>query len=243
MKKFLFGMMAIAAMMVACQSEKVPTFLQLPALPFSVEGTHADLVKGANSEWFFLRDSVANEDTDTIYSVITDAKLRVEKTFEAEKMDTFPQLKVISPSGEVLIEMEVQDSAVIRDLLYFYLKDHAGFEREIRFVGKTSKSKFLQLPQTKQIVMTHFSLYDPEAHANPEITKMIDEYLGCYKTVKELLESGLPAGSTTMMRQFGYVEDFEAQLKKKEKDMTAGQMKRYKGIYNDLRKLVAKYDY
>ena len=242
MKKFLFGMMAIAAMMVACQSEKVPTFLQLPAIPFSVEGTHAELVKGSTTEWFFLRDSVENEETDTIYNVTVDAKLRVEKAFEAEKIDTLPQLKFFSQSGEELVALDVQDSTVIKDFLGFYLKDKVGSEREIRFVGKMSKSKFLKLPEAKQAVLIGFSLYDPEAHADPAITKMIDEYQDFYNNTKELLEDGMPIASTPMMRQFGNIEDHEVKLKAKEKVMTKTQMERYKGIARDLQKLINKYD-
>lgn len=243
MKKFKYGIIVVAALMVACQGEKTPMFVKLPAIPFSVEGTHADLVKGASTEWFFFRDSVANEETDTIYNVTVDAKLHVEKTFDAEKMDTFPQLKFLSPSGEELIVMDVQDSAIIKDFIGFYLKEKEGSEREIRFVGKMNKSKYLQLPQTKQAIMTHFSLYDPEAHADPEITKMIDAYFEFYKQIKEMLESGMPAGSTTMMRHFNFIEEHEAKLKAKEKTMTSGQIKRYKDIYRDLRKEVDKYDY
>ena len=123
MKKNLLGMMVVVALMVACQGEKAPMFVKLPTIPFSVEGTHADLIKGANSEWFFLRDSVANEETDTIYNVTVDAKLKVEKMFTAEKLDTFPQLKFFSPSGEELIVMDVQDSAVINDFIGYYLKE------------------------------------------------------------------------------------------------------------------------
>lgn len=235
-------MMAIAAMMVACQSEKVPTFLQLPAIPFSVEGTHAELVKGSTTEWFFLRDSVENEETDTIYNVTVDAKLRVEKAFEAEKIDTLPQLKFFSQSGEELVALDVQDSTVIKDFLGFYLKDKVGSEREIRFVGKMSKSKFLKLPEAKQAVLIGFSLYDPEAHADPAITKMIDEYQDFYNNTKELLEDGMPIASTPMMRQFGNIEDHEVKLKAKEKVMTKTQMERYKGIARDLQKLINKYD-
>ena len=243
MRKNIFVMLAVAAMMVACQGgENVPMFFKLPAIPFSVEGTHADLVKGASTEWFFFRDSVANEETDTVYNVTVDAKLRVEKAFEAEKIDTLPQLKFFSQSGEELVVMDVKDSSVIKDFVSFYLKDKVGAEREIRFVGKMNKSKFLKLPETKQAVLIGFSLYDPEAHADPAITKMIDEYLDFYNNAKELLEDGMPVASTPMMRLFGNIEDHEAKLKAKEKAMTKAQMERYKGIASDLQKLVNKYD-
>ena len=242
MKKSRIVIMAIAAIMVACQSEQTPMFYKLPAIPFSVEGTHAELVKGSTTEWFFLRDSVENEETDTIYNVTVDAKLRVEKAFEAEKIDTLPQLKFFSQSGEELVAMDVQDSTVIKDFLGFYLKDKVGSEREIRFVGKMNKSKFLKLPEAKQAVLIGFSLYDPEAHADPAITKMIDEYQDFYNNTKELLEDGMPIASTPMMRQFGNIEDHEVKLKAKEKVMTNAQMERYKGIARDLQKLINKYD-
>lgn len=239
MKKYLLVVMAIAAMMVACQEgEKTPMFFKLLAIPFSVEGTHADLVKGANAEWFFFRDSVANEETDTIYNVTVDAKLQVEKTFDAEKMDTLPQLKIFSQSGEELVVMDVQDPAAISDFLSSYLKEKAGSIRDIRFVGKMNKSKFLQLSNVKQGVLTHFSIYDPEANADPKITKMIDEYQAFYDNAKELIDDGLPVSSSPMMRLFGSIEDHEALLKAKEKDMTSGQKERYKEIAKKLNKLV-----
>ena len=244
MKKSLFALMAVAALMFSCQSgEKAPMFVKLSAIPFAIEGTHADLVKGASAEWLFLRDSVANEETDTIYNVTVDAKLSIEKAFDAEKMDTLPQLKLYSQTGEEIIVMDVQDTASIKDFLGYYLKEKVGSVKEIRFMAKISKSKFLQLAQAKQAVLTHFSMFYPEANADPEISKMIDEYEGCCNNAKELLQNGIPAGSSTMMRQFGYVEDCEASLKKKEKLMTPGQLKRYKDISKDIQKEVAKYDF
>lgn len=243
MKKNLFIILTVVAIIVACQGgEKAPMFYKLPAIPFSVEGTHADLVKGSTTEWFFFRDSVKNDETDTIYNVTVDAKLRVEKAFEAEKIDTLPQLKFFTQSGEELIVMDVLDSTAIKDFVGFYLKDKVGSEREIRFVGKMIKSKFLKLPEAKQAVLIGFSLYDPEAHADPAITKMIDEYQDFYNNAKELLEDGMPVASTPMMRLFGNIEDHEAKLKAKEKTMTKAQMERYKGIASDLQKLVNKYD-
>ena len=244
MKKSLFALMAVAALLLSCQGgEKAPMFVKLSTIPFEIEGTHADLVKGASTEWIFLRDSVANEETDTIYNVTVDAKLSIEKTFEAEKMDTLPQLRLYSQTGEELIVMEVQDTASIKDLLGYYLKEKAGSVKEIRFTGTISKSKFLQLAQAKQAVLTHFSMFDLEANADPAITKMIDEYEGCCNNAKELLQNGIPAGSSAMMRQFGYIEDCESSLKKKEKLMTPGQLKRYKDISKDIQKEVAKYDF
>lgn len=237
MKKNLLGMMVVVALMVACQGEKAPMFVKLPAIPYSVEGTHADLIKVANSEWFFLRDSVANEETDTIYNVIVDAKLKAEKTFTAEKLDTFPQLKFFSPSGEELIVMDVQDSAVINDFIGYYLKERLGINREIRFVGKINKSKYLQLAQAQKAVLVHFSLYDPEAHADPQITALLDEYETGYENVKSMVDDGIPMGSTMMMRIISQMDDVATNLKAKEKQMSPSQLKRYHSILTKIKKL------
>lgn len=237
MKKKIFVLLTVATLISACQSEKAPMFVKLPAIPFSVEGTHADLIKGANSEWFFLRDSVANEETDTIYNVTVDAKLKVEKMFTAEKLDTFPQLKFFSPSGEELIVMDVQDSAVINDFVGYYLKERLGFNREIRFVGKINKSKYLQLAQSQKAVLVHFSLYDPEAHADPQITALLDEYETGYENVKSMVDDGIPLGSTMMMRVISTMDDVAKNLKSKEKQMSPAQLKRYHSTLAKIKKL------
>ena len=67
---------------------------------------------------------------------------------------------------------------------------------------------------------------------DPEITKMIEEYQGYYDNCKELLESGIPTGSTTMMRFFDNLDSFEKNLKAKEKAMTPAQLENYKKHYN-----------
>lgn len=237
MKKKIFVLLTVATLISACQSEKAPMFVKLPAIPFCVEGTHADLIKGANSEWFFLRDSVANEETDTIYNVTVDAKLKVEKMFTAEKLDTFPQLKFFSPSGEELIVMDVQDSAVINDFVGYYLKERLGFNREIRFVGKINKSKYLQLAQAQKAVLVHFSLYDPEAHADPQITALLDEYETGYENVKSMVDDGIPLGSTMMMRVISTMDDVAKNLKSKEKQMSPAQLKRYHSTLAKIKKL------
>lgn len=77
---------------------------------------------------------------------------------------------------------------------------------------------------------------------DPEITKMIEEYQGYYDNCKELLESGMPTGSTTMMRFFDNLDSFEKNLKAKEKAMTPAQLENYKKIAKNLKTLVDKYD-
>ena len=67
---------------------------------------------------------------------------------------------------------------------------------------------------------------------------MIDEYQAFYDNAKELIDDGLPVSSSPMMRLFGSIEDHEALLKAKEKDMTSGQKERYKEIAKKLNKLV-----
>lgn len=134
-------------------------------------GNKANIVRPDTMALVIVRDSVADEKTDTIYNLKTSLTFVLDSTFMADKMEEALQLHIND------ITFVPTDSACANSLIAF-LKSDVGTKTVVEFTGKTERSKFLQLSNAVKVSLIGFSFHelDPEAMADPKITKLIDSY-------------------------------------------------------------------
>ncbi|MCH5311796.1 MAG: hypothetical protein J1E57_07575 [Prevotella sp.] len=167
MKKVFITILGIAVLIVAgCQKEKeitVPLSMQIDAGKVEIIGSTAEVVKADTAQLILFRDSVTNEETDTVYNIHTSLRLLLDKTFEADKMEDTLQLEFINDTGASLVTLASADS-ILADSLVAFLNKKPNESIEIEFAGQIEKSKFLQLSNVVKVVLRNFSFHlDPEA--------------------------------------------------------------------------------
>lgn len=163
---------AVVALLTACQENEKPVPMQAEVNSLvEIVGNKANIVRPDTMSLVIVRDSVADEKTDTVYNLKTSLTLVLDSTFIADKMEASMKLQI---NDITFIPM---DSAYA-DCLIAFLKSDVGTKTTIEFTGKTERSKFLQLSNAVKVSLMGFSFHevDPEAMADPKITKLIDSY-------------------------------------------------------------------
>lgn len=180
MKKSYVMMIVVVMFLTACQRNEVSIPLQVVVSQVEIVGEQANIVKLDTASLVIVRDSVANEKTDTIYNVKTSITIILDSTFVADKIEKTLQLQIND------ITFVPADSAFANNLISF-LKSEPGTKTVIEFVGKAEKNKYLQFQNATKASFTDFSFHklDPEALADPNITKMLNSYAKWLKTMKQ----------------------------------------------------------
>lgn len=197
-RKHLFVVIcAIGSLFTACQEKEkpIPMSMELAGVQLEISGSQVGLVAADTTGLIIVRDSVANEATDTIYNVRTNVTLVLDSTFTADKMEEELLLNVLGADGSTLVSLAPTDSMIVDSLMAF-LKKGVGEKIEIGFAGNTEKSKFLKLNNATKVTLVGFSFheFDPEAMADPAITQLLNKwqkYVQQYRDeVDELAEAG-----------------------------------------------------
>lgn len=237
MRRYLISIVVICLLFVSCkQNEVAPPAMEPQINSLVIKGNHAQYVSDCTQKWTIIRDAVPDEITDTVYNIKTYVRLKLNKSFESSKMDTIPQLKFVSKQGNTIATLELADSSAIDNILIF-MKSAPGVETQLSFVGKVNKSRYLILNEAQKAVLSHFSLFDPEANADPKIDSTLDDYEDCYKNMQSMIEEGIPPASTMMVRMFDQVSELETILNVKKKRMTPSQLERYNSISKKIQEL------
>ena len=173
MKKCFFPILVtFVTLLIACQENERPVPMQVEINgQVEIFGNKANIVRPDTMALVIVRDSVADEKTDTIYHLKTSLTFVLDSTFMADKMEEALQLHIND------ITFVPTDSACANSLIAF-LKSDVGTKTVVEFTGKTERSKFLQLSNAVKVSLIGFSFHelDPEAMADPKITKLIDSY-------------------------------------------------------------------
>lgn len=218
-------------MFTACQEKEnpIPMSIELEGVQLDINGSQAGLVAADTLGLIIARDSVVNEATDTIYNVSTNVTLVLDGTFIADKMEEKLLLNVIGADGTPLVSLAPTDSMIV-DSLVAFLKNSVGEKIEIRFAGKTEKSKFLKLDNVTKVALTGFSFHqlDPEAMADPKITSLIDKFEKLAKEInKDIKEFGYLGVGNGRATEIGAMR---IKLSSSKSKMTPKQLERFKYI-------------
>ena len=237
MKKLSFmTMLAMAALLAACNEKKQ----EQEAIPMQVEtaaqveisGNRASLVKADTTALVIVRDSVADEEVDTIYDIHATLTLLLDSIFIADKMEETLVLELFAADGSSLAQLTPVDT-LLADSLMSFLKQEAGTAIEITFVGKIDKDYFLKLQDAANVSLSGFSFHelDPESLADPKITSQINQF---EKLAKEINND---------IREFGYmgvgvaraeeIAIMRIKLNGIKSDMTPKQLERFQYILSN----------
>lgn len=226
-RKHLFVVIfAIGSLFTACQEKEmpIPMSMELAGVQLEICGNQAGLVAANTTGLIIVRDSVANEATDTIYNVRTNLTLVLDSTFTADKMEEELLLNVIGSDGSTLVSLAPTDS-MIDDSLMGFLKKDVGEKIEIGFAGSTEKNKFLMLENATRVTLTGFSfhLLDPEAMVDPQITQALDTYEKYGNNIaKEYDEFGWIGTA-----EASFLSDMTEDLDSRKESMSPKQLERY----------------
>ena len=122
------------------------------------------------------------------------------------------------------------------DKLISFLKSESGATTTIEFTGKTKRSKFLQLPNEANVSLTGFSFHelDPEAMADPEITKLLNEYERAaniyYEEIREYGGTGKEQ-EEEMLYPYTMLKDMVRYMSPKQKERFDKLRKKYDMYY------------
>lgn len=231
-RKHLFAVIcAIGSLFTACQEKEmpIPMSMELAGTQLEISGSQAGLAKADTTGLVIVRDSVANEATDTIYNVRTSVILVLDSTFTADKMEDELLLNVIGADGSTLVSLVPTDSMIVDSLMSF-LKKGVGVRIEIGFAGNTEKSKFLKTGNATKVTLTGFSFHelDPEAMADPKITSLIDKFEKFAKEInKDIKEFGYMGVGNARASEIGTIR---IKLSGSKSKMTPKQLERFNYI-------------
>lgn len=180
MKKLLtMTMIAATALIVACnqKNETTPMEIGLGTNVVKIEGSRANYVKADTASLMIARDSVANEETDTVFDIHTSLTLILDSTFQADKMEEVLSLLIQDSKGSAVATLS-PTADTLPDSLIAFLKKNPGESITINFAGKINRSSFFKLPSASSIILKGFSFHelDPESLADPKITKLLEKY-------------------------------------------------------------------
>ena len=97
--------------------------MELAGVQLEISGSLAGLVAADTTGLIIVRDSVANEATDTIYNVRTNVTLVLDSTFTADKMEEELLLNVLGADGSTLVSLAPTDSMIVDSLMAFLKKE------------------------------------------------------------------------------------------------------------------------
>ena len=227
MRKIHLYLLATATFLMACKgnTEHVPTQVEIRS-QMDIVGNQATLVRPDSVSIVVIRDSVPNEETDTIYKLKTSITLILDSTFMADKMEDNLQLHICD------IIFEPIDGSY-KDNLITFMKSGKGSTVDIDLVGKAERNKFLQLSNESSVLLKGFSFrkIDPEAMADPKITKMLDSYAKWLRIMKKDMDENYGILPQTYVHQ-GLPEAYELyqKLESQESIMTPKQKERFAGL-------------
>lgn len=233
-RKHLFVVIcAIGSLFTACQEKEkpIPMSTELAGVQLEISGSQAGLVAADTTGLIIVRDSVANEATDTIYNVRTNLTLVLDSTFTADKMEEKLLLNVLGTDGSTLVSFAPTDSMIVDSLMAF-LKKGVGEKIEIGFVGSTEKSNFLKIGDATKVMLTGFSFHqlDPEALADPKITNLIDRFEKLAKEIKkDIQEYGYLGVGNARAEEIGTMRNNLLRLQQK---MSPKQQERFNNVIN-----------
>lgn len=233
-RKHLFVVIcAIGSLFTACQEKEkpIPMSMELAGVQLEISGSQAGLVAADTTGLIIVRDSVANEATDTIYNVRTNITLMLDSTFTADKMEEKLLLNVMGTDGSTLVSLAPTDSMIVDSLMAF-LKKGVGEKIEIGFAGSTEKSKFLNIENATKVMLTGFSFHelDPEAMADPKITNLINRFEKLAKEIKkDIQEFGYLGVGNARAEEIGTMRN---NLLRLQQEMSPKQQERFNYIIN-----------
>jgi hypothetical protein len=228
MKKSYVILMVVVMFLTGCKKNEVSVPMQVVVSQLKIVGKQANLVKSDTASIVIVRDSVANENTDTIYNVKASISIILDSTFLADKMEEALQLQIND------IIFVPADSAFANNLITF-LQSDPGTKTVIEFVSKVEKNKYLQLQNATKASFTGFSFHklDPEALADPKITKLLDSYAKWLKTMKQDMDDNY--GTLPQMYAYEGLPEAYGLYKKlhvQETKMTPKQKERFTSLLN-----------
>lgn len=245
MKSIKYYVMAlIAFVVVSCQqAEKAPMSISMAIRQCDVSGVQSSIVRIDTASYVLTRDSVADEEKDTVYSVSLPVTLHLGSEFITDKAEDTPQLELKDDKGRKIAELELADTAAISQIIEFMKGPdrYSGADFiEIKFTGKLTKSQFLNTRNVKSLTLTHFHFHqiDPESLADPKIAELLKNFEECVTSAQEYVNDGM--GQSMAMMQLGeYTEDIKAQLQLSKGKMTAKQLEKFVSLSTRLDKILA----
>lgn len=229
-KTFILSVIAAAILLAACENN-VPVPMQVEiGVPVAISGNRAALVKADTTQLLLVRDSVADEKTDTIYNLHTSLTLILDSTFLADKMEEHLELNI----NDIIL---TPTDSVLADSLMAFLKKQPGATVSIAFAGQTVRSQFIQLATASNATLTGFSFHelDPESLADPKITQLLDKWQRYIRQYQREVDDLEEAGGRGIPGMFIYKDEERCykQLYAEIKRMTPGQ----KALFDRLDKL------
>lgn len=240
MKKLLtMTMIAATALIVACnqKNETTPMEIGLGTNVVKIEGSRANHVKADTASLMIARDSVANEETDTVFDIHTSLTLILDTTFQADKMEEVLSLLIQDSKGSALATLSPTADA-LPDSLIAFLNKNPGESITISFAGKINRSTFLRLSSAKNVILRGFSFQelDPESMADPKITQKLNSIeegiKWCNEYLDECLKEKAWPGNRFCVETMEEIEDVVSM----QKIMSPKQLERF----NSLRKYFDK---
>lgn len=161
-------MMAVVTLLTACQQKEAPAPMQVVVSSHvDIVGNRANIVRLDTASLVIVRDTVANEKTDTIYNLRTSLTLILDSTFMADKMEDSMQLQI---NGIIFVPKD----SVYADNLIAFLKSDVGSKTNVEFTGKAERSKFLKLTNALNVSLTGFSFHElPFTFLAPNFQKIV----------------------------------------------------------------------
>lgn len=244
MKSIKYYVMVLAIGFVSCQqAEKAPMSISMAIGQCDVSGAQSSIVRIDTATYVLTRDSVADEEKDTIYSVSLPVTLHLDGEFITDKAEDTPQLELKDDKGQKIAELELADTTAIAQIIEFMKGPdrYSGADFiEVKFTGKLTKSQFLNARNVKSLTLAHFHFHqiDPESLADPKITEMLKDFEGCINSAQEYVNDDM-GYSMAMMRLGEYTEDVKARLQLSKDKMTAKQLEKFVSLSTRLDKILA----
>lgn len=211
------------------EAEIIPMTVTVNASRIEMEGTCVGIVHADTAKILLIRDSVSDEKVNSIYNIYTKLTLFLDSTFMADAMEDTLSLQLLAADGRCLAQLAPVDS-LLADSLIAFLKQETGKSIVIDFAGQTGKDIFLQLSDAAIATLSGFSFHelDPESLADPQITKLLDEYQKWVEYVRQGVADGFGIIPQSYVH-YGLPEAYDTykKLKTKESLMTPKQKERF----------------
>lgn len=244
MKKYssIFTIICLLTAFFSACTEEVPMTVTIDAAQLSIEGRSASLVHVDTSSIVLMRDSVANERRDTIYTLHTSITLVLDSSFTTDQMDTIPELQLRTINGQLLTTL-VPANSFVQDSLISFLIQIPGQRTTIDFQGEITRSAMLRLSKEGgSPVFTGFSFF----YADPKISNKIVEYQELVTYLTTAFEEGR-RNPDSFKSMEGFVrlmvleqvlnnaEAMDHNLKRKRESMSPLQYARYMAAHDQLK--------
>lgn len=154
MKKILFSAFVLLSF-AACKKE-VPMIVKLPISSVTIEGRQSERVSPMGTVLTVSRDSVVNEDTDTIYNIKGTLWLKLDSAMIADKIEESLNFCFLSSKGKVSIESNESQMA---DSLMAFLRGEKGDSIEVVITAQMSRSLFMLIANAETAKLEGFSFH------------------------------------------------------------------------------------